>query len=151
MNDELFIGLVKQLNDARKAQEFFTGAKKDWEQQWMRDPEYLALVENLKSATEQVSTTEKMLKSQLIDAPDYTPPFKAAWLVNSEKVSIDDEKALAWAKVYMAAAVSEVIDKKMLTDFAKKNPAAAPYAVITEGKEARIASDLSKFVDDAPF
>jgi hypothetical protein len=47
----------------------------------------------------------------------------------------------------MAAAVSETVDKKMLTDFAKNNPDAATYATVVEGKDVRIATDLSKFID----
>ena len=41
----------------------------------------------------------------------------------------------------------KMIDKKMLTDFAKNNPDAATYAAVVEGKDVRIATDLSKFID----
>lgn len=147
MNDELFIGLVKQLKNARDEQERLAAEKKEWEMTLAREPIYVATCEKLKEANEQVNSTTKMLKTQLINEPTYVPPFKAAWLIDSTEIVIDDEKALAWAKENMRAAVSEIVDKKMLTDFAKKNPGAAPYAVITDGKDARIASDLGKCLE----
>ena len=149
MNDELFVGLVKQLNTSRINQETLAARKKELETAFANNPEYVRVCGMLKTMSDQVNNIQKTLKSQLVDAPEYTPPFKAAWLVNSEKVSIDEEKALEWARVNMKAAVSEVVDKKMLTDFAKSNPTSAPYATITEYKDARIASDLSKFIGDA--
>jgi len=145
MNDELFIELVRQLRQAREKQAEFAASKKAFEE----NPVYIAICEQLKAASEWVGNAEMALKTQLVADEGYIPPFKAAWLVNATTVSIDEEKALAWAKVNMAAAVSEVVDKKMLTDFAKNNPKSAPYATITEGKDARIASDLGKFTEIA--
>lgn len=148
MNDKLFTDLVSELKTAREELEALTTLKKDMENALQSNPEYMRICEGLKESVNKVSNTEKMLKTGLIEDTEYTPPFKAAWLINTTKVNIDDGKALIWAKENMKAAVSEVVDKKMLTDFAKSNPGAAPYAVITESKDARIASDLSKFVTE---
>ena len=149
MNNELFIGLVSQLKEEREEQKALIAAKKEMENEFANNPEYARISNELKESINKVGNTEKMLKKGLMDDPEYIPPFKAAWLINSTEVTIDEEKALVWAKVNMAAAVSEVVDKKMLTDFAKSNPNAAPYAVITEGKDVRIASDLGKFAEIA--
>ena len=92
-----------------------------------------------------IEKLEYSLKANLLKNPEFVPPFKAAWLINSTSVKIDEAKALEWARVNMPVAISEVLDLKMVEDWAKKNPEAADFAVITEGKKANIATDLSKF------
>ena len=147
MNDNIFKDLVAELKTNRGALEVLTTAKKAMEEALQNNPEYIRICEELKEITAKTTNTEKSLKLGLTDDPSYTPPFKAAWLINTVKVNIDESLALVWAKENMRAAVSEVVDKKMLTDFAKNNPAAATYATIIEGKGVRIATDLSKFID----
>lgn len=146
MNDELFIGLVKQLNEARKSQDKASQIVQEHEDWLYKDSGYIKKKKDLAECNEQVQNLEKILKTQLIEDPEYAPPFKAAWLINSTKVSLDEKAALEWAKANMPVAVSEVIDKKMLTDWAKGHREDAPFANVTECKEARIASDLDKFV-----
>ena len=58
-------------------------------------------------------------------------------MINSTSVKIDEAKALEWARVNMPVAISEVLDLKMVEDWAKKNPEAADFAVITEGKKSQ--------------
>ena len=147
MNDNIFTGLITELKQAREEQEALALQKKELETALQNNPEYIRICETLKEITSKVNDTEKTLKSGLTDDLSYTPPFKAAWLINTTKVNIDEKLALVWAKVNMAAAVSETVDKKMLTDFAKNNPDAATYATVVEGKDVRIATDLSKFID----
>lgn len=147
MNDNIFTGLITELKQAREEQETLALQKKELETALQNNPEYIRICETLKEITSKVSNTEITLKSGLISDPEYMPPYKAAWLINSTKVAIDEKQALVWAKENMKVAVIETIDKKLLTDYAKTNPSDAPYATVTESKDARIATDLSKFID----
>ena len=150
MNNELFIGLVKQLNDARRDYETKLKAAKELERSLLDNEELRKRKDAATIRGERVSVLEKMLKKQMVDDSEYVPPFKAAWLINKTTVEIDKEQAFTWARKNMPVAISEVLNEKMLTDWAKTHQKdALPYAKIIEGKEARIAADLSQFLKDS--
>ena len=89
MNDNIFTGLITELKQAREEQETLALQKKELEIALQNNPEYIRICETLKEITSKVSNTEKTLKSGLTDDLSYTPPFKAAWLINTVKVNID--------------------------------------------------------------
>lgn len=145
MDNAEFVKIVKDLKETREIRD----AVKDWvktrKSELLSDPELIEHSELLETVSTEVEKIEYQLKSALVKNPEFIPPFKAAWLVNSTSVKIDEVKALEWARVNMPVAINEVLDLKMVEDWVKKNPKAADFAVITEGKKANIASDLSKF------
>lgn len=145
MDNAEFVKIVKDLKETREIRD----AVKDWvktrKSELLSDPELIEHSELLETVSTEVEKIEYQLKSALVKNPEFIPPFKAAWLINSTSVKIDEAKALEWARVNMPVAISEVLDLKMVEDWVKKNPKAADFAVITEGKKANIASDLSKF------
>ena len=145
MDNAEFVKIVKDLKETREIRD----AVKDWvktrKSELLSDPELIEHSELLETVSTEVEKIEYQLKSALVKNPEFIPPFKAAWLVNSTSVKIDEAKALEWARVNMPVAISEVLDLKMVEEWAKKNPKAAEFATITESKKANIASDLSKF------
>lgn len=60
-------------------------------------------------------------------------------------VVIDEVQALAWAKINMPIAVIQTVDKKMLTDYAKKHE--PEWAGIEKKQQILIARDLSACLD----
>ncbi|MCE5207870.1 MAG: hypothetical protein LLG42_06095 [Chloroflexi bacterium] len=149
MNNELFIGLVKQLNDARRDYETKLKAAKELKRSLLDNEELRKREDAATIRGIRLSVLEKMFKKQMIDDPEYVPPFKAAWLINKTTIEIDKEQAFTWARKNMPVAISEVLNEKMLTDWAKTHQEDAPFAKIIEGKDARIASDLSQFLKDS--
>lgn len=145
MDNAEFVKIVKDLKETREIRD----AVKDWvktrKSELLSDPELIEHSELLETVSTEVEKIEYQLKSALVKNPEFIPPFKAAWLINSTSVKIDEAKALEWARVNMPVAISEVLDLKMVEEWAKKNPKAADFAVITEGKKVNIATDLSKF------
>jgi len=147
MNNDMYNGLVKELYNARLESEKYNTEFRDYKRQFEESPEYVALKDKANTCAKRVDELEKQLKSGLIADQEYTPPNKAAWLINVTKVDIDQTAAMTWARTNMPVAITEVLDVKLVTKFAKENPGTASYATVTESKDARIATDLSKFVD----
>ncbi len=149
MNNEMFFGLVKELHEARVANEsatsLFSQLKKDFE---TSEP-FLSAKENATETGKRVTALQNQLKQGLLEDKKFMPPFKAAWLIETTNIEIDDDKALTWARENMPVAISEVVDMKLLSKFAKDNekkPELVPFATIIKGNDVRIASDLSKFL-----
>lgn len=63
---------------------------------------------------------------------------------NSTIITIDQAKALAWAKVNMPVAVIETVEVELLKPLAEMHP---EWAVVTKTKKPMVATDLSKFVE----
>lgn len=70
MNDELFIGLVKQLNDARKDLTEKQKAVKEIEASFASNPQYVEQKGALNSISDRVSVLERMLKDQMVSDPE---------------------------------------------------------------------------------
>lgn len=145
MNNNEFVAMIKDLRELREIRDAAKNLVKTRKAELLSDDELVVNTGLLEKVTADVEKLEFSLKASLVKNPEFVPPFKAAWLINSTSVKIDEAKALEWARVNMPVAIHEVLDIKMVEDWAKKNPEAADFAVITKGKKAEIATDLSKF------
>ena len=145
MDNNEFVAMVKDLKELREIRDAAKDLVRARKAELLSDDELVVNTGLLEKVSADIEKLEYQLKFALVKNPEFVPPFKAAWLINSTSVKIDEAKALEWARVNMPVAISEVLDLKMVADWAKKNPEAADFAVITEGKKANIATDLSKF------
>ena len=145
MDNNEFVAMIKDLKELREIRDAAGDLVRARKAELLSDDELVVNTGLLEKVTADIEKLEFSLKTSLLKNPEYIPPFKAAWLINSTSVKIDEAKALEWARVNMPVAISEVLDLKMVEDWEKKNPEAADFAVITEGKKANIATDLSKF------
>ena len=145
MDNNEFVAMIKDLRELREIRDAAKGLVRARKAELLSDDELVVNTGLLEKVSADIEKLEYSLKASLLKNPEFVPPFKAAWLINSTSVKIDKAKALEWARVNMPVAISEVLDIKMVEDWAKKNPEAADFAVITEGKKANIATDLSKF------
>ena len=145
MDNNEFVAMVKDLKELREIRDAAKDLVRARRAELLSDDELVVNTGLLEKVSADVEKLEYSLKASLLKNPDFVPPFKAAWLINSTSVKIDEAKALEWWRANMPVAISEVLDLKMVEDWAKKNPKAADFAVITEGKKANIATDLSKF------
>lgn len=73
------------------------------------------------------------------------PALKTRIVTN---VQLDEVNALAWAKINMPIAVIQTVDKKMLTDYAKKHE--PEWACVTKKQQILIASDLAPYFENPP-
>ena len=145
MDNNEFVAMIKDLRELREIRDAAKDLVRARKAELLSDDELVVNAGLLEKVSADIEKLEYQLKFALVKNPEFVPPFKAAWLINSTSVKIDEAKALEWARINMPIAISEVLDLKMVEDWAKKNPEAADFAVITEGKKANIAADLSKF------
>ena len=145
MDNNEFVAMIKDLRELREIRDAAKDLVRTRMAELLSDDELVVNTGLLEKVSADIEKLEYSLKANLLKNPEFVPPFKAAWLINSTSVKIDEAKALEWARVNMPVAISEVLDLKMVEDWAKKNPEAADFAVITEGEKANIATDLSKF------
>jgi hypothetical protein len=149
MHDDRFIELVKALRNARTYRDNLLKEKNILDEKIKETSEYKAyskVADTHKKYADKVLELEQQLRKELEDYPDYEPPVKAAWLVKTTNVILDNEKALAWARKYMPVAIIETLDEKLIKDWVKANPEyGKEIGKIEEKKVAKIAKDLTKF------
>lgn len=151
MNKELFVSLTKDLLAEREALKQAKALTADLQLAMEATDQY---VEYSKQKTitsdigKSVSAKEINFKKLMLEDTAFEVPFKSAYFQKETTCEIDENAALKWARVNMPAAITEVVDLKMLSDFALKNKEKATYAKITEGKKVLLASDLSQFAKE---
>ena len=149
MDDKRFVELVKALRNERIYRDQaieeikILGEKLNELHEYQA---YLKAIESKKNYESKVIELEKQLRKELEDDQNYETPFKAAWKVSSTIITLDEIKALEWAKKYMPVAIIETLDEKPIKDWIKKNPEyGKEIAKIEEKKIAKIAKNLTVF------
>ena len=129
MDNNEFVAMIKDLRELREIRDAAKDLVRARKAELLSDDELVVNTGLLEKVSADVKKLEYSLKASLLKNPEFVPPFKAVWLINSTSVKIDEAKALEWARVNMPVAISEVLDLKMVEDWAKKNPEAFRFGV----------------------
>ena len=135
MDNNEFVAMIKDLRELREIRDAAKDLVRTRKAELLSDDELVVNTGLLEKVSADIKKLEYSLKASLLKNPEFVPPFKAAWLINSTSVKIDEAKALEWARVNMPVAISEVLDLKMVEDWAKKTPKRRILLSLLRGKK----------------
>jgi hypothetical protein len=106
---------------------------------------YAREIEDAKAAAAFVDDAERTVRALAVSEYEAGAALPGGVSVIEKKVvTIDDAKALEFAKASKVGYVAETFDRKALEKLARSTE--VPYATVTEEPDTRIASDLSGYL-----
>ena len=89
MDNNEFVAMIKDLKELREIRDAAKDLVRARKAELLSDDELVVNTGLLEKVSADVEKLEYQLKSALVKNPEYVPPFKAAWLINSTSVKCE--------------------------------------------------------------